>query len=174
MWAKSPQCAVYNVIEVIPEGHWVDRRQVSPSGEENVCREFRRDERAKLRDAAPIARDGYSLATRDAIEDITPVVAQVANRYLGHIVKCITRETAVVQSNPLGKHSMAYCEGSTYTTSGIQSPPEGLAESRVSTSWSGKSCIAVSQTTIPRWPGAPGTKQWKTRVSAGSSRPGTD
>src|SRR6266851_2010451 len=71
--AQSSQRAVDNVIDVVPEGHGVDRRQVSPSGEESFCREFRRDDRTKLCDAPAIARDRDPLATRDAIDDITPV-----------------------------------------------------------------------------------------------------
>jgi hypothetical protein len=82
--AQSPQRAVDYDVDVVSEGDGVNRRQVSPSGEESFCRDFRRDDRTKLCDAPAIACDRDPFATRDAIEDVTPVVAQVANRYVRH------------------------------------------------------------------------------------------
>ena len=47
----------------------------------------------KLRHRFSIARNGHPFPTGDAVNDMTAMVAQLADRHLRHVYQCITRET---------------------------------------------------------------------------------
>ena len=77
--------AVDELVEVTSKANWVDRGQASPSGQQRLGRELRRDVWPKLCHGSAIPGYGDPLATGDPIDDIATVVSQIADGHFGHL-----------------------------------------------------------------------------------------
>jgi hypothetical protein len=64
-----------------------------PSGEQRLSQQGLSSGGAKLSYRLAITRNGYLLAAGNAIDHLAAVVAEFADRDLGHAIHCITRDT---------------------------------------------------------------------------------
>jgi len=84
------QPAVENGVEVLPEGGGIERRNLPPALEQAVRAQSLPSELTELCHRMSAPSDDDALAPDNAVEDPTSVVAQFADRNLGHVSHRIT------------------------------------------------------------------------------------